>query len=290
MFPDKRIIILITSLLMTLTCAASDDRPYPRIGNFALPDSQQPGPLIGFGENILPQHDTQLFLFADDYAGVNKHFIDLVPSVVYGITNSLSIFINAPYAASYQEGPQKSSGFEDAFAQLEYAFFNASRSTYVDQATIVANVTIPTGSIDKTPETGVGSPSFFLGTTFNRTMIEWFFFGSPGIEFTTAKNGTKFGNSYLYQFGFGRHIANVNQWLFAWMLEIDGTYTQKNRVRGSIDPDSGGNVVYATPSIWASTKKFTFQFGLGLPVTQDLFGTQTKDSYLLALNVGWNMD
>jgi len=113
----------------------------------------------------------------------------------------------------------------------------------------------------------VGSPSFFLGTTFNRTYVDWFVFSSPGAVLTTAKTGTKFGNSYLYQFGFGRNIADTNGWILAGMAEIDGDYTQRNRVRGIIDANSGGNVIYVTPSLWASTKKFIFQFGVGLPVT-----------------------
>lgn len=289
MYPINRFILAIILFVFTFTCEASEDKKPPETGNFALPSSQQPAPLIGFGQNIISQHETQLFLFADNFAGVNKHFMDLIPSVLYGITDKLSIFISTPYAASYEVGQKKSTGFEDVSAQLEYAFYSKSISNFTDQATVVANVTAPTGSIQKNPSTGVGSPSFFLGTTFNRTYVDWFVFGSPGAVLTTAKDSTKFGNSYLYQFGFGRNIADINGWLLAWMAEIDGTYTQQNRVRGIIDPNSGGNVVYITPSIWASTKKFIFQFGVGLPATQNLYGNQTRDTYLLAANIGWSI-
>jgi len=281
--------MIIILFLFTFRCEASEDAQPPKIGNFVLPTSQQPGPLVGFGENMLDKNEKQLFLFADDYVGLNKHYIDLIPSLLYGITDNLSIFINAPYAASYKMGQQKSAGFEDAFAQLEYAFYNKSTSSFIDQATVVANVTVPSGSIQKTPQTGVGTPSFFLGTTFNRTYVNWFVFGSPGAVFTTAKNGTKFGNNYLYQFGFGRNIANFNGWMLAWMAEIDGTYAQRNRVRGIIDPNSGGNIVYVTPSIWASTKKLLFQLGVGLPAAQNLYGKQTRETYLLVANIGWSI-
>lgn len=280
-------ILIIILVFFSSTCHA-DDEP-PKIGNFVLPFSQQPGPLLGFGENILNKNETQLFLYADGFAGVNKHFIDVIPSILYGITSSLSIFINAPYAASYEVGPQKSSGFEDAFAQLEYAFYNNSTKSYADEATVVANMTVPTGSIQKNPATGIGSPSYFVGTTFNRTYVDWFLFGSPGVILTTAKNGTKFGNSYLYQFGFGRNIADINGWLIAWMTEIDGNYTQQNRVQGLIDPNSGGNIVYVTPSLWASTKKLILQFGVGAPVTQHWYGNQTRATYLVVGNVGWSI-
>lgn len=187
--------ILTTILaLFNLRCEARVDVP-PNWGNLALPPSQQPGPLVSFGENILNKNETQLFLFADEFGGVHKHFIDLIPSILYGLTDDLSIFINLPYATSYRVGPYKSSGFEDAFVQLEYIFYNSSTKSYLDEATIVGNVSIPTGSTQKNPPTGFGSPSYFLGFTFNRTYIDWFIFGSPGALFTTAKNGSKFGNN-----------------------------------------------------------------------------------------------
>jgi hypothetical protein len=271
-------------------CAASTDAQPPAIGNFALPASQQPGPMLGFGQNILLKNQVQIFLFADDYAGVNQHSIELIPSILYGITDNLSLFLNAPYAVSNQQGSNKSAGFEDAFAQLEYAFYNGSNTRFTDQATVVANITAPTGSISKNPNTGVGSPSFFLGTTWSRTYVDWFYFASPGATLTTAKNGTKFGNSYLYQGGFGRNIANINGWLLAWMLEGDGTYTQKTRFRGSVNPNSGGNVFYLTPSFWASTKRLLFQLGAGWAVAQSLNGSQPRNTYVLAANLGWGIN
>jgi hypothetical protein len=273
-------------LVFSFSCEASEDQP-PPIGNFYLSTSQEPGPLVGFGQNIVDKYETQLFLFADNYIGVNKHFIDVIPGVVYGLTENLSLFVNVPYAASYKQGKQRSNGFEDAFAQLEYVYLDTATKTHTDQATIVANMTVPTGSIHKDPETGNGSPTVFLGTTYNRTYVDWFAFVSPGVILTTARNGTKFGNSYLYQLGVGRHIANINGWLLAWMAEADGTYSQRNRVLGVIDHNTGGNVVYVTPSIWASTKKLIFQFGVGFPVTQNLFGNQTRDTLLIVGNIGW---
>ncbi|HSW71656.1 MAG TPA: hypothetical protein VLH77_06765, partial [Gammaproteobacteria bacterium] len=101
---------------------------------------------------------------------------------------------------------------------------------------------------------------------------------------------TKFGNTYLYQAGFGRNIKSTHQWLFAWMLEGDGSYTQKNRISGVIDPNSGGNVIYLTPSIFVSNNGFIFQLGAGWPLTQHLNGVQGRDSYLLAASLGFRLN
>ncbi|HHF7353869.1 TPA: hypothetical protein ACPSKZ_003786, partial [Legionella anisa] len=59
------------------------------------------------------------------------------------------------------------------------------------------------------------------------------------------------------------------------------------KINGIIDPNSGSNVVYIMPSLWASTKKLIFQFGVGLPITQQLNGNQEKNTYLLVANLGW---
>ncbi len=269
--------------------ASSQTQPEPpKIGNFILPTSQQPGPLIGFGENILEKGQTQLFLFADDFVGINKHFVDLIPGVIYGITNRLSVFFNQPIAVSYKENNNQSSGLEDSFLQFEYTYHDKKTYDFAEQGTIVATVIFPTGSSGKIPHTGFGSSSFFWGTTYNRSYINWFGFVSPGVLLTTSKNNTKFGDEYFYQFGLGRNLFDIDSsWIFAMLVEMDGLYIEKDKINGEIDPDTGGNRTYVTPSLWISSNKLIIQLGIGLPITQHLYGDQKRENYLLAANVGW---
>lgn len=261
----------------------------PAIGNFAMPSSQEPGSLVGFGQNVLDKGEWQVGLSANDVAGVNEHFSDVIPAYYYGITDQLTTYLALPIAPSNQSGGGHSAGLEDAIAQLEYAFLSSSTATHTDQMSLVANISLPTGSIDKDPPTGMGAPSFFIGTTYNRMYVDWYWFAAPGVRLPTAKNGTKFGNSYFYQFGFGRNIANVNQWLFAWLIETDGIYSQRNRIKGVIDSSSGGNVIYVTPSIWASTKQLILQLGVGGAAVQHLLGNQPSYTYLIVGNVTWSV-
>lgn len=261
--------------------------PPPPIGNFALPTSQQPGPLVGFGENIIDKNQVQLFVFADAFIGKNSYATDAIPSLLWGIRDDLSFFFNVPFALRDKDRGNHSSGIEDIFAQLEYAFLIKKHSHSVDQATLVANVTFPTGSSSKNPPTGFGSTSFFIGTTFNHTGIDWFFFTSPGaVLTTTTKHGTKFGDQILYQFGLGRNIPSPTGWIFAWMVELDGLYAWKNKIKGHTDPDSGGNVIYITPSLWFSSKRLILQFGAGYPVVQHLFGHQSRKFLSFDFNFG----
>ncbi len=134
----------------------------PKIGNFSLPTSQQPSGLFAFGGNIIDEGEIQLYFFADEFFGRNKKTSDLIPSVLFGITNAWSIYFNFPFSPILQDGCDQSGGIDDFFVQLEYAFYTRTTADYSDQATVVTNITVPTGSIHKSPNTGFGAPSFFL--------------------------------------------------------------------------------------------------------------------------------
>jgi hypothetical protein len=260
----------------------------PAIGNFALRTSQQPAALFGFGANLIDKGQVQLYFFADAFFGKGRVVSDLIPSILFGITDECSIYFNFPFTTYMKDGSDKSRGLEDFFIQMEYAFYNKSTSLYVDQATIVANITVPTGSTHRKPITGFGSPSIFLGATYYHMMIDWFVFAAPGAILTTADHRTKIGDQFLYQFGFGRNIESPIGWIYAWMLEIDGQYSDKTRIKGVVDDNSGGNVIYVTPSIWISNDNFLFQGGVSLPINQHLWGDQRKIDYSLIANIAWS--
>lgn len=260
----------------------------PAIGNFALRESQQPSGLFGFGGNIIAEGEIQLYLFADDFVGKRKTTVDIIPSVLFGVTDYFSILFNFPFTPYLKDDCHRSSGWEDCSVQLEYAFYAKSTSTYTDQATIVGNVTFPTGSTHKNPPTGFGSPSIFIGATYYRTYVDWILFTSQGGILTTSDHGTKFGDQFLYQFGIGKNLPSPPGWIYAWMLELDGEYNKKNRFHGKIDHNSGGNVIYVTPSVWVSSNELLVQFGVSLPINQHLFGKQNKFDYALDFNMAWS--
>ena len=70
------------------------------------------------------------------------------------------------------------------------------------------------------------------------------------------------------------------------MVEIDGFYYEKDKIQGHVDPNSGGNVIYVTPSIWISTPTIYFQLGAGLPVSQHWNGHQNRENYLITGSFG----
>ncbi len=260
----------------------------PKTGNFALPSSQQPGPLLSLGQNIIDANVTQSYLLVENLSGSNQHFVDITPSLLFGISDQFSIFLNIPFAAHYQQKNTHASGLKDIFLQFEYAYYIQNTALFSDQATIFTNVTFPTGSTEKQPATGIGTVGFLLGTTYSRTYCDWYGFVSPGVFLTTSKNQTKRGNQYFYQFGIGRSLCfKPSSWILAGLLEIDGQYSEKDKIQGAIDNNSGGNVMMITPSLWFSTKKLITQLGIGFPIIQHLFGEQNKHYYLLVASLGY---
>lgn len=280
-------LIIVFSSLLIFQAIANENEP-KKTGNFALPSSQQPGPLVSLGQNILDANVTQAYLLVDNLSGPNQHFIDIIPSLLFGITNQFSIFLNIPFAANYKQNNMHSSGLEDVFLQFEYAYHTNNTSRFSEQATILANITFPTGSIQKQPPTGICAMSFLLGTTYSRTYCDWYGFISPGAILTTSKNETKCGNKYFYQFGIGRNLYfKPSSWILSGLIEIDGQYTEKDKIQGEIDNNSGGNVIMITPSLWFSTNKLIVQLGIGFPFIQQLFGEQNKNHYLLVASLGY---
>ena len=260
-------------------------------GNYAMRVSQQPAPLVAFGQNVINKGQFQAYLYGDYFRGASQHTVDALPYVVYGLTDASSILFSLPVAASYRQGSNASQGLEDAMLQYEYAFYTTSTTRYEDQATIVAAINIPTGSSSANPPTGLGSVSYFLGTTYNRTYNDWLLFASPGAQITTTRNGTRYGNQYLYQVGIGHNISYVtSKWVLTWMVEADGQYNAKNRINGFTDPDSGGNVVYITPSLFYARDKLILQAGFGIPCTQSLNGSQTINNFFVSANIGWTFN
>ena len=277
--------LILPCLLFAETADAQKEIPLP-IGNLALPPSRQPGPLIGFGDNIVDPDEVVVSVMADAYIGKKNYTSDAVPSLIYGVNNDMSLYFALPYAPRNKDHAQHSKGFEDTIAQLEYAYYVKNTLHAIDQATIVANVSLPTGSSSKNPVTGFGSYSTFLGGTYNHTGTDWLYFTSNGVTLTTSRHHKRSGNQFLYQCGFGHNIPSPKGYIFAWMVEFDGQYTEKNKVNGRRQPNTGGNTIYVTPSFWASSNKTIFQLGMGFPVAQHLNGHQPKKHYSLVVSIG----
>lgn len=283
---NKRKIFLFLFFIQTVGLYAKEDTPFKR-GNLSLPTSQQPGALFGFGQNVVDKSDCQFFTLVDQVKGRNKNFTEIIPAILFGASDKLSLFFNVPLATSMKLNEQRSSGLEDIYIQAEYAFYTHEKDEATNQATAVCALYLPTGSVVNDPATGAGSAGFFFGFTVVHMGIDWYFYTSHGVLLTTPEHGIKIGNQFLYQGGMGKNFIGGSGWIVTGMIEINGSYTQKDTRDFSIDSNSGGNLLNIGPTLWISSKRLIIQGGIQFPVYQKLFGTQNKNKYIWALNVGW---
>ena len=259
-----------------------------KIGNFALPLSQQPAPLFSFGQNLVDKGDFLVFGIFEQLKGPQLNFITAVPSILYGLTDKMSLFIEVPVAAKFMYQGTRSSGLEDVVVQLEQILYVQETPISVNEITIVGHISLPTGSLKKNPPTGFGGPTFFLGFTLSRTKTDWYYFGGLGGLITTFHKGTKFGNGFFYQGGVGRNIAyKTDKWLLNWLVEIDGVYRQRDTVCNAIECNSGGNIITVGPSIFFGTQRFEMDGGIAAVVDQHLFGSQSKSHFAAEFYAGW---
>lgn len=278
--------ILIATLSNTY---ASPEEPPPE-GIFSLPISQQPGPMVSFGQNIIEKNQIQAFLFPT-YLSASKpkqNYTNLSPSLLYGLSDKASLLLTFPVAINYAFENYHASGYGDTGVQGEYAFYTQDTKKHSDIATFVGNITFPTGSTHTIPVIGQGSASYLLGATYNRTWVDWMFFTSGGVYQYRPAPHEKFSTQYMYQAGLGHNLLSLpDKYIFLALLELSGQYSKNSIQFNTLNTFSGGNLIVATPSLWFSTKKFILQLAISLPVTEQLTVPGNHLNYNTSLCIAW---
>ena len=219
----------------------------------------------------------------------NQSYLAAESRILYGLDDDHSLFIILPENIKLKSSPKPLSRIGDLLIQLESIITQRYHPTYYYYVTFITNITVPTGFKNKTPKIGLaapsgfGSPTFFLGIPIRYVSIDWYFYNAYGAILTTPNAGTKFGNQFLYQAGIGRSLShNLKHWVFCLTLELNGIYSQKDRLNFVINQNSGGNVIWLGPNIWICNETIISQTGFQFPLTQQLYGKQNKNIFRIA--------
>ncbi len=279
----------------------------PSVGNFSLPTSQQPGPFFSFGQNIVDKHQWIASFNPNYLYSQTQRILDVTPSLLYGVTDSASLMFTLPFALSYENGNQNLSGIGDLALDLEYAFYNHGSAHYSDQATLIFSPTFPISNLDETSKklnpnarvsgfsrknapSSFNAMTYFLGATYSRTTTDWYGFMSPGVLLISQKDSLQQGTQYYYNLGLGHLIkSKAKKYICMGLLEVNGQYSEKTKIYTRIVPNTGGNIIYATPSFWFSTPKTIFQVGISLPINQYWYGNQSNISYYVSGIFTWTI-
>lgn len=262
----KKILFLMI-VVCILNAREEDVVPHVQEGNLALPTSQQPGPLFGFGQNIVDAHDKLLYASLDYIHLKTGHLTNVGPSFLYGISDDLSLYFSVPIIL-FDDNSEKPVHLAECIVQAEYAFYNKDTPTWANQATFVANITLPTRNVALINDLAV--PSIFLGLTFSHLSINWYAFTSEGILGGFPQKNFKKDIQFFYQFGVGRNIIKPKGWIIMALIELLGNFTQQIfAIRSTkMQNNSKNNIIYIAPSIFASTEKLIIQAGIAFPISQ----------------------
>ncbi|KTD53781.1 hypothetical protein Lsan_4191 [Legionella santicrucis] len=279
----------------------------PPIGNYALGTSQQLGPFFSFGQNIVDKNQFIVSYLPSYIYSKGQSILEGDPSLLYGITDSMSLLVTLPYAFRYNNGTITRSGIGDLAIDLEYAFYNFENSKYSDQATIIFSPTFPVSNLDtiskknnprqrvsgfsrKNSPASFSANSYFVGTTYSRMSIDWYGFLAPGVLLIEKHDSIQQGTQYYYNLGIGRDIkSKEKKYIFAGLLELNGQYSAKTTLASNTVPNTGGNLIYITPSLWFSTPKIVVQVGISLPINQYWYGNQSNVSYYTGSIITWTI-
>lgn len=279
----------------------------PLLGNYSLETSQQPGPFFSFGQNIIDKNQFIVSYLPSYIYSKGQSILEGDPSLLYGITDSMSLLVTLPYAFRYNNGTITRSGIGDLAIDLEYAFYNFENSKYSDQATIIFSPTFPISNLDaiskknnprqrvsgfsrKNSPASFSVNSYFIGATYSRMFIDWYGFLAPGALFIEKHDLIQEGKQYYYNLGIGRDIkSKEKKYIFAGLLELNGQYSAKTTLASNTVPNTGGNIIYVTPSLWFSTPKVVVQVGISLPINQYWYGDQSHISYYTASIITWTI-
>lgn len=268
-----------------LTSRSSGDDQL-RLGNLALPTSQQPGPLFSFGQNIVDKNDFLLDDLVLQLRGKSgKNLLYFFNGFLYGVSDSCVLYCALP-VNRFQQNNLSTTGVGDIWIQGEYAFYEANEWTYTNQATIVGSLLLPSGSSLTLPPLGRGTVGVFLGATASHLGLDWYLFTSHGLMFNTSHQQNQ-GTVFYYEFGIGYNLGYRPESILLGLLEINGILGPTENVNALRDKGRGGNVIFVGPSIFFSNERLIAQLGVQAPVLQQFSDIHPKNFYRIGFTFAW---
>lgn len=189
-----------------------------------------------------------------------------------------------------------STGMGDLVLFGQYRFLDGA----THDAALLAGIKAPTGTTDASDlgavqemefQPGSGSWDALFGAAVSHTA------GRTGVHVnilyqltTEGDRDTELGNAFFYNAGISRTLARAERHSDAghdhthlsWdaILELNGESRGHNRYNGVSDGNSGGDLVFLSPGLrFGAVERWSLFLSVGIPVYQDLNGTQTDVDY-----------
>jgi hypothetical protein len=238
--------------------------------------------------------------------------------LAWGVTDDLTVGVKLPYVNRknlrevhvHEDGDPPelhvlgdSKGLGDVTLLGQYRFMKGGAT----EAAALLGIKAPTGKTDRTNalgETfeaehlpGSGSWDGLLGAALTHRI------GAASIDanllYTIAGDGTqdtRLGDRLAYNLGLSYRIAGgahdhapgtAGHAHLSWdlILELNGERQEKVEVAGVRDPNSGGNVLYASPGLRLSGEGWSAFASWGKPIVKSLHGVQHDPDYRVVAGI-----
>jgi hypothetical protein len=212
--------------------------------------------------------------------------------IIYGLTEDLAVTLALSYVLDRNldaEGIGKSSsGLSDTSLRLKYRFWRRDRPGIQDAAAFIIGIKFPTGDADKSPRLGSGSTDFLLGLAAGRESLLWYYFGDIRYRVNTkGSSGLKVGDRFFADVAIG-----IRPWPAEYLkpdlvvlAELNWETLMRNELDGLDVSNSGGNLLFLSPSFFLTYRNWAVKGGVQIPLYQNLYGNQPGEDYRFKLAV-----
>jgi len=215
--------------------------------------------------------------------GISRELNTLASVTVtgFGVDDKLALFAVVPVIRrSMKIGNVKTtmSGLADAQIFARYQIYRKDGQGTTTRIAPFLGVNIPTG---KTGQTSDGSTDIFGGLILTHASTDWGFGGQIRYVANGRKNGFERGNeksmdvSLQYRLNESRESVGSGGYLFA-VLEANIAHSDRNKLAGNRDPNSGGTTAFLSPGLQYVTRRWVAEAAVRIPVIRDLNGSALR--------------
>ncbi len=190
------------------------------------------------------------------------------------------------------------SGLGDIRTLLKYRLYTKDEVGVTHRLGVFGGVEWPTGDdndsdqfgrLPQPLQLGSGSVDPIAGVVWTTQTFDWELDADLGYKVNTKANNFEFGDVLFYNVSYQRRLLprelpdeGVPSFLYG-VMEINGSYAEKNEAAGIRDDNSGGHTVFLSPGIQWVGYQWVVEASLQLPIIQNLNGTALETDYAATL-------
>lgn len=201
-----------------------------------------------------------------------------VAAVAYGLSRRTTLIVSS---LGVSKGPTKGMGDSSILVRQTVLQFDAP--LYTSRLGLLGGVKLPTG-VD---EVTTNSTDWRAGGVYTMQSDQHEFDSSVIFHVNTTGSGIKMGDRILHDLAYQIRISPwhlpetgvPSQWNL--VVELNGIFSEKNRVSGATDPNTGGYQLFLSPGVQWVSQKIILEFLFQKPVVQNLNGSQMQEEYRL---------